>query len=70
MRFGNPVDIRYAEERAIAKIDIWIYNNKAKKNTPAEDEEKDDDAKKSAGFFLRKSAFFSRSQVQPIEAEA
>ena len=55
-------------QHAIAKFAIWNYTDKASKETKAARKEAGQDADSpDPHFYMKESAFFSASQVQPIE---
>lgn len=57
-------------QKAITKITIWNFTNKASKAVREAAEKEGKEAPATAHYYMKESAFFSASQVEPIKAAA
>ena len=57
-------------QHAVAKFAIWMFTDKPRRSTVAAREAAGQDTEAAdPHYYLKESAFFSASQVKPIEAE-
>ena len=56
-------------EKAITKFPIWKYSTKTKKASTEKDNSDDTTDEKNSYCFMKMSAFFKTSQVEPLKAE-
>ena len=57
-------------QKAITKLTIWNFTNKASKAVREAAEKEGKEAPATAHYYMKESAFFSSSQVEPIKAAA
>lgn len=54
--------------KAVAKFTIWNFTSKANKEAREAAEKEGKEAVENPHYYMKEAAFFSASQVQPIEA--